>query len=180
MASISDELTELARSISVYDVVRSLGIEMRYGPEMVQQFRCPLHGDGRDEKGAGSARYYPDSNRTKCWGCDKTRDSIDWYKEYYGLQFADAVEKLCEDFLSIDINRYRSGNVQQAKIEGILILEELEDRFRIYSPQLSLEKRVIFSNTLDKLWITGCTHQHRKSVEDFLERNLNANRTNNV
>lgn len=47
-----------------------------------------------DER-TGSMHYYPKSNRVKCFGCQKSADSIDVAMKLYGLSFLDAVKKLC-------------------------------------------------------------------------------------
>ncbi len=57
-----------------------------------QQYSCDLHGSGRDNK--PSARIYPASNSTYCFGCDKTRDAITFCRDKAGLEFWAAVKYL--------------------------------------------------------------------------------------
>jgi hypothetical protein len=74
-----------------------------YGYEVVpdahreQQFACTLH--GRD--GKPSARYYPVSNSTYCWVCQKTRDPIGYVMAHESVSFPDAI-KLLEARMGLD------------------------------------------------------------------------------
>lgn len=55
-----------------------------------QQFNCDLHGP--DNK--PSARYYPQSNSTYCFACQKARGPIDYVIEKEGLSFKEACDFL--------------------------------------------------------------------------------------
>lgn len=63
-------------------------------PYREQQFSCDLH--GADHK--PSARYYPETNSTYCWVCQKKRDPVDWIRAKENLGFADAVDFLERKF----------------------------------------------------------------------------------
>jgi len=65
---------------------------MDYGYDIVdedreQQFRCDLH--GVDHK--PSARFYPKTNSTYCWVCQKARGPVDYYAEREGVDITAAL-----------------------------------------------------------------------------------------
>ncbi|MBD3262159.1 MAG: hypothetical protein GF334_10925 [Candidatus Altiarchaeales archaeon] len=57
-----------------------------------QQFSCDLHGSGMDRKPSG--RVYPESNNWHCWGCGKSRDSIETVREKEHVTFDQACKIL--------------------------------------------------------------------------------------
>lgn len=67
-----------------------------YGYEVVpddfreQQYRCDLH--GMDNK--PSARFYPRTNSTFCFACQKSRGPIDLVMDKEGLAFGQALDRL--------------------------------------------------------------------------------------
>lgn len=67
-----DQLLEELSSVPVARIWNTLfGTDVE--EDSVQNISCPLHG-GEDKN--PSARIYPSSNKIHCWGCGKTRDSI--------------------------------------------------------------------------------------------------------
>lgn len=166
-SSVTDEMVEAARSVSMHRVLLDCGIDLRFDEGVAQQFRCPLHGDGVDEKGGGSARLYPDSNRAKCWGCGKLYDSIEWVSKFHRLNFIEAVEFLCREYTDVEIDE---GRVSKKKIEGRSIIELFEGDFKRLFPAMTSRERVALSQTLDRLWAAGCSIESQRKVEAVFGR----------
>lgn len=78
----------IREKVPVAEVLVSLGYEIRKGDHHEQQFRCDLHGTGRDNK--PSARVYPDTNSWYCWGCGRARDPISTLRAKFGWGFHEA------------------------------------------------------------------------------------------
>lgn len=83
----------IKRQVSVYDVLNHYRIAIRTENAEVQ-YPCPLHGDGRDM--GYSARAYPEEEgspggSTFCWGCQKSRDVIQWVMDKESLSFTQAM-----------------------------------------------------------------------------------------
>lgn len=57
---------------------------------------CPFHGDGSDKM--KSAKAYPDSNKVFCWGCSKSRDTIEIVKLRHELSFREAIDYLLKKY----------------------------------------------------------------------------------
>lgn len=72
----------------------------RYGYGVVgsveheQQFGCDLHG-GYDTH--PSARFYPSTKSTYCWGCHKSRNVIDYVSQKEHITFLEALSRLERD-----------------------------------------------------------------------------------
>lgn len=101
---MSDESKDIARqeyyearkanikeNIDCSDVLTHFGVNLLYDNSEVQ-YRCPLHGDGRDDQ--KSARYYPESDDTYCWGCQEYRDHIGLVMDFEGCSFTEALHYL--------------------------------------------------------------------------------------
>ena len=57
-----------------------------------QQFRCDLHGDGKD--GKPSARVYPEGGQFFCFACGRSRDVLSLVQEKEGKSFWESVALL--------------------------------------------------------------------------------------
>lgn len=66
-----------------YDIVGSVDHE--------QQFGCDLHG-GADTH--PSARFYPASKSTYCWGCHKSRTVLDYVSQKEQIPYLEALSRL--------------------------------------------------------------------------------------
>lgn len=73
------------------EVLKHYGVDLLY-TDMEVQYRCPLHGDGRDMK--KSARYYPEGDNTYCWGCQQYRDQISLVMDFEDCSFTKALSIL--------------------------------------------------------------------------------------
>jgi hypothetical protein len=51
--------------------------------------RCLWHNES-----TGSMHYYSENNKVHCFGCGKTADSIDVYKQLHNCSFIEAVKEL--------------------------------------------------------------------------------------
>lgn len=72
------------------DLLAEYGYGVVQDTHREQQFACQLH--GADNK--PSARYYPLTNSTYCWVCQKTRDPIAYVMEHEHVDFKDAIRLL--------------------------------------------------------------------------------------
>jgi uncharacterized protein (DUF2267 family) len=81
----------IKEKIDCSEVLEHYGVDLLYD-DMEVQYACPLHGDGQDDK--RSARYYPESDDTYCWGCQKYRDHIGLVMGFEGCSFTQALKIL--------------------------------------------------------------------------------------
>jgi hypothetical protein len=85
-------INNIKSQVTVADVLANYGIDVRT-TEREFQYPCPLHGDGQDN--SYSARMYPDnddgSGGTYCFACHKSRDVIEWVRDYESLEFGKAL-----------------------------------------------------------------------------------------
>lgn len=172
---VTQEQIEAAKRVRMYSVLQDSGVELRFDADTIQQFRCPLHGDGIDSSGQGSARLYPEANGAKCWGCSEWYDPIGWVQSFHGLDFHSAVRFLCEEYT--DFNKAGEDR-SKPEIEGRVVLEVLEEETQRLFSQMGMKQKVAISQTLDKLWAVGCTTESQAKVESFLKGVKDAGRTN--
>ncbi len=66
---------------------------------------CPLHSERHP-----SFFVCPQSNRFKCYGCNRSGDSIDFVRLAYGYSFKQAVKYLCE--------KQKKGALHESKVRG--------------------------------------------------------------
>ena len=79
------ELSEHIRSIDLVGLVESHGVELRRsGFRMIGL--CPLHLDS-----SPSFFIFPDKNRFKCFGCQKSGDPADFVMEIHQVGFSEAL-----------------------------------------------------------------------------------------
>lgn len=88
----------------------------KYGftPNRAGFIRCPFHG----EKTA-SLKIYDNGRGWTCFGCHRGGDVITFVREYFGLSFPDAIEKINEDFclgLPISGRRSRRQQLEAARV----------------------------------------------------------------
>lgn len=98
MNSLNDKELVKKRVLQIVEKVPLLEILSKYYPSLnssypdhEQQFSCDLHGSN-DEK--PSARFYPSSNTTFCFGCAKVRNAIDYVITKEGVSFSRACSLL--------------------------------------------------------------------------------------
>lgn len=83
-------IANLKAHVSFAEVLRSEGIDIWADRET--QFSCPLHGTGQDR--TPSARYYPHTDSTYCFTCQKARDVVSWTQERKNMSYLEAVKLL--------------------------------------------------------------------------------------
>ena len=97
MARISDDdLQRLKRNISLADLCRSRGIELKPHGRKDLIGKCPFHEDKKP-----SFVVSPDKNVFHCMGCDAGGSVVDFVMKADGLPFKDAVDKLLATFPGI-------------------------------------------------------------------------------
>ena len=164
---VSENMKLAALSVSLVEILADCSIELD-GDRGAQQFACPLHGDGHDER--GSARYYADTNTAKCWGCDQLYDPIGWVQAYHGLSYPEAVEMLCRDYAGVEIDDETKRPIRPDDVVGRTVIATFEVDARRLQPKMSLRERIVLSQTLDRLWAGGCTPESQQAVETFFTK----------
>jgi len=165
---VTEQMIDAARDVPIIRLLVDCGIDLDTGDESIpQQMACPLHGDGQDQK--KSARYYPDSNRVKCWGCGVSRDTIEWFKDFYNASFNEAVLTLVKDYTDLELEDLGDGKYKRREVEGKAVLELLEREARKQYPRMTVADRIKLSITFDNLWAVGCSRESQRKVENFLK-----------
>ena len=80
----------LNRAVDLGKMLQGYGYDVYPDEHREQQFRCDLHGP--DNK--PSARFYPETNSTYCWVCQKARGPVDYFMEIEGYMARQAIERL--------------------------------------------------------------------------------------
>jgi len=78
------------------DIVGLVGAAVKLVGRSKPRGKCPFHGSKSD-----SFAVYPDSKRAQCWGCGWQGDAIAFLRDFYGLDFIGALERL-EGELGLD------------------------------------------------------------------------------
>jgi hypothetical protein len=90
-----DWVTYIKERVRLQDVLHFYNVSMTNPRGDESQYRCPLHGSGRDAK--PSARVY--SNGTGyCWGCGESFDSISFVQRYEGKSFQETLRFMERSF----------------------------------------------------------------------------------
>lgn len=97
MSRLGARAARVKRTADLGEILQGYGYHVVPDAHREQQFSCDLHGP--DQK--PSARYYPATNSTYCWVCQKSRDPISWVMEKEGLDYRQAVATL-EQRLGLD------------------------------------------------------------------------------
>ena len=86
---MTDIVEQIKSQINMRDVLNKYGIELNR-----QGFaKCPFH----VEKSA-SFKLFANDTKYKCFGCGKSGDVISFVKEYFNLDFKQAIERINVDF----------------------------------------------------------------------------------
>lgn len=70
-------------------IVAVIGRVVKLGRGGKPRGKCPFHGSKSD-----SFAVDPDNGRARCWGCGWSGDAIEFVRDYFGLGFRDAIERL--------------------------------------------------------------------------------------
>jgi len=113
-----------------------------------QQFKCDLHGSGRDNK--PSARYYHSTQTWYCFACGKVRDVISTTMEKGGLEYNDACRYLEKKY---DLPAWREYKDEVSEDKPYEIEEEIDWEKRVKN-RLSLmtKERTVKLEVLLKFW----------------------------
>lgn len=119
-----------------------------------QQFACQLH--GADNK--PSARYYPLTNSTYCWVCQKHRDPIAYVMEHENVDFKDAI-RLLEERLGLPALPWEDDQVRpRSPVDEInriadrpVIFDEVHQQMQRFLMS-STEERELDTKTLLLFW----------------------------
>jgi hypothetical protein len=110
-----------------------------------QQFACTLH--GRD--GKPSARYYPVSNSTYCWVCQKTRDPIAYVMEHESVEFPEAI-RLLEQRIGLDPLPWDDDDGVERPRTEVEKIEEMALRRTTYAAEKERTQKLLDGMTRDR------------------------------
>lgn len=113
-----------------------------------QQFPCPLHGDGRDNK--PSARLYPDQNLFYCFACGRQRDAIAVAQEVEGLSFGQALRAL-EERYGLKSFVYPKEEKIELDFDPSIPIEDVEERIERML-QIRTDEKTLSMERLALLW----------------------------
>lgn len=88
--SFKDAADLLKTELTILDVVEKYG----YTPDRTGYIQCPFHQGDRH----GSLKLYPSNNSWYCYGCNKGGSVIDFVMNLFGLDFKQAVARMCSEF----------------------------------------------------------------------------------
>lgn len=74
------------------EIAAVIGRAVRLGKGRKPRAKCPFHGSKSD-----SFAVDPDRQRARCWGCGWSGDVIDFVRDYHGLDFMGALQRLEQD-----------------------------------------------------------------------------------
>lgn len=85
----SEWIQQIVDALPCETAVRSVGIEVNRAGFC----HCPFHADR-----TASMKVYPGNRGWYCFGCGAGGDVIDFVRQYYGLDFNNAIEKIKQEF----------------------------------------------------------------------------------
>lgn len=141
-----------ARKENIKDFVTCANILEHYGVDLLYteaevQYRCPLHGDGIDKK--KSARYYPETDSTYCWGCHQYRDHFGLVMDFEDCSFPKSlsiIEKKWEIDDVPDIYEFTNSSEEKKQKFQSNLENELDEIFQeensIMDQFYSLERKI--------------------------------------
>lgn len=91
------------------DIADVIGAVVKLGRGGKPRGQCPFHGSTSD-----SFAVDADNGRAKCWGCQWSGDVIAFVRDYYGLTFREAIERLEGDH---GLSGLDAAPVQRRKVE---------------------------------------------------------------
>lgn len=143
-------LERIRKEIPLGPLLSHLGYLIEANAPYEQQFSCDLHG-GVDRK--PSARFYPHTNSTYCWACQKARTSVDYLVEKTGISFLEALQSLEK---SADLPPLpEEDEVQEDPVDwGEYALEDHKDAKEILHRllQAATEERDMRPQGIARLW----------------------------
>ena len=86
MSALQPRIDAVNARVSIAEVIGRAVKLSRHGKP---RGKCPFHGSKSD-----SLAVYPDKQRARCWGCDWHGDAIGFVRDFYGLDFVAALERL--------------------------------------------------------------------------------------
>ena len=137
----------LKNSIGLDQLLNGYGYDI-YLNGSDQQFRCDLHGSGRDNK--PSARYYHGTKTWYCFACGKVRDVISTTMEKEGLEYVDACRFLEKKY---NLPAWKEYKEEVGEDKPYEIEEEIDWEKRVKN-RLSLitRERVVNLEVVLKFW----------------------------
>lgn len=100
MSALQPRIDAVNARVSIAEVIGRAVKLSRHGKP---RGKCPFHGSKSD-----SLAVYPDKGRARCWGCDWHGDAIGFVRDFYGLDFVAALERL-EAELGLESGRPPAG-----------------------------------------------------------------------
>lgn len=122
MTSFDKNIIDKLNAISILDVARRLGIDVRNKHTV-----CWLHGD-KDPSMSFDIR----KNRWKCFGCDASGGVIDLVTAKKGLVFPEACQWLCDEFNIIGSSHYKRRRLVRKIIASPTPKNDIQSDTEVY------------------------------------------------
>ena len=86
MSALQPRIDAVRDRVDIADVI---GKVVKLGRGAKPRGKCPFHGSKSDSFAVDS-----DGGRARCWGCQWSGDAIQFVRDFYGLDFREALERL--------------------------------------------------------------------------------------
>lgn len=165
---------EILNVLSMEDVIRKYGINhKRY------MCNCPFHKDNSPSMKIYNKSFY-------CFSCNRTGDLIEFVKQYFNLNFQEAMEKINYDFNLGLKTKGRINKQQLIKIQNELQLKKQHEeyikqlknkklikacnRYIIYNDIIKENKKQItFENWEEKVELIAFLQEKLELLDEYME-----------
>lgn len=122
---------EILNILNMQDILNKYGIKI-----IKYMCHCPFHKDN-----SPSMRIYEKS--FYCFSCNRTGDLIEFVKQYFNLNFQEAMEKINFDF---NLGLKTKGRISKKRLLEIQKEKELKNKQQEYKRQKIIKKLIEASN----------------------------------
>jgi DNA primase len=169
---------EILNILNMKDILNKYGIEIKK-----YMCHCPFHKDNSPSMKVYKKSFY-------CFSCNRTGDLIEFVKQYFNLNFQEAMEKINYDFnlglktrgrlnkkRLIELQRQQKLKREEEKRRKTIInskLIEASNRYRIYNKVIyNLKQEITKENWEDKVEVIAFLQDKIELIDWYMENLIN-------
>lgn len=169
---------EILNILNMKDILNKYGIEIKKN-----MCHCPFHKDNSPSMKVYEKSFY-------CFSCNRTGDLIEFVKQYFNLNFQEAMEKINYDFnlglktrgrlnkkRLIELQRQQELKRKEEERRKMIInskLIEASNRYRIYNNIIyNLKQEITKENWEDKVEVIAFLQDKIELIDWYMEDLIN-------
>lgn len=169
---------EILNILNMKDILNKYGIEIKK-----YMCHCPFHKDNSPSMKVYKKSFY-------CFSCNRTGDLIEFVKQYFNLNFQEAMEKINYDFnlglktrgrlnkkRLVELQRQQELKREEEERRKMIInskLIEASNRYRIYNNIIyNLKQEITKENWEDKVEVIAFLQEKIELIDWYMEDLIN-------